>query len=242
MWAVPALLATVALPAHAATIRVTDLITGFTTSLVDNALGDADPDTGEIVWTFDLNALSGGSVWDSVITIGLSKPAIGTPGSVAAMSVDVDARSSAAGRLLVEFSDTGFTLPSTKPYDAALSFDAAGDGGSTTLLNGSTSTAYFDASNTLFGTATTIGSPFVFACTCEVPDSDSAVDSDILPADADGLFALTHTILFDHAEAGLTQAAIDLELAPVPVPGGLVLMGSALAGFLASAKRRKAAH
>jgi hypothetical protein len=89
--------------ADAGSITVSDLVNSIT--IDDNGAGDTNLADGIIRFNGSIG------VWDIVVTVGKTKPALGSV-TDPAMDVTLSADSTAAGTLLVTFKEEGFSSPS----------------------------------------------------------------------------------------------------------------------------------
>jgi hypothetical protein len=205
--------------AAALTVRVTDGLN--TLDCVDGALCDVNSSVGVV----NFNTSLGGFLLSA--NLALSKPFLGTDQLPVLHLNTVNVSSAFQGtgqhRLTVLMSDTDFNGPATPVSYSLLS-------GGTTQGSASIS-AFVDSGNSIFGTTTPIGTQGPFGS-----GAFSGTDQFLLSPPAPYSITLGATIVHD---AGIRVTSLDAELSPtpVPLPAGLLLLGSGLMGLLGFARR-----
>lgn len=207
-----------------ATMTIDDLATvGVDVTITDGGFGDMGLGPGSVVYVGALG------VWTLNVDTGTTKPFIGSSFDPA-MDLGFVNMSSAAGTLVVEWSDDGFTGPvPSATFQASIGGTTAGTIRYESFYSAANSipalTALTDSGVLLPG----LGSAFAAS------DIGSAVGLSVPPG-----FALTQRVTITHTGAGLSSG--DAELNQVPDGGStLVLLGSVLSGIGALALRRKQA-
>lgn len=186
------------------TVFVTDGISSFT--IVDNTGMDGDPTAGSVVFSTSIGN------WFLVVTVGQTKPLIGSAGNPMLDLFTVQASSTAGGNLWVKFSDNNFTSPGPNAFasiggttDGTVVYNVFGDAGNVTL-----------AQTTLL---TSVG-----------PFGPGSFSGDATAAAGfSGPYSLTLNTKVTHSGAGFTQYDANL----VVPDGGLTvgLLGVAMLGL-----------
>jgi len=206
------------------TIRLTEGMNQVT--IADGGGGDVNPNAGAVtfvgsVGTFNIN-----------VSTGLSKPAVGNPPVFVEMDLNsVNTSTGAGGTLLIELSDTGFTLAGPGP-----TFSFVASIGGTTEGTLDFYRSYIDYGDGLFvqGAQITSQGPFV-----PPPAGFAGTTVGSVAADLD-LFSLTQVVQMTHPASGTGTrvSSFDANLRSVPEPGIMLLIGTGLLG-LAGLGRRK---
>ena len=208
------MLAFVATPQAYATAEL-QLTSGATNVIVsDNGSGDLDPTVGQIIFS--------GAVgdWNINLTTGLSHG----PGLAAMDLGSTDATSTGPSTLIIEFSDTGFTV-------GAPGFEVRATGHITNSGSGTaTIDSWFDNSNVLFGQGGSIATLGPFSPSYDATGSSAGPG---VP-----LYSLTEQITLTSGTGGV-EWSTDTTLSAVPEPASVALLGGVLL-FTVSAIRRKA--
>jgi hypothetical protein len=187
-----------------------------TLDIVDGDGNDSDADANHIAFT--------GSIAGSDIGIVATISSDASGESI--LSLDVIATSAGLSDLTISASDTGFGEGAGNPTTAVFTMNASRIRGGT--IDGA---GYVDDGNGLFATTTLVDSG-----TLAVTSDD--IDGSVSVALADPFSMTIVTVI----KAG-TTASYDATLitTPVPVPAGILLMGTALAGFGVMRRRKKVA-
>lgn len=221
----------VAAPADAISLRIDYESTTFT--LADQATGDQDGLAGVVEYIegepnnnsfpdFDiLNVIGQDCIFCPTRILGESVIALAT-GSTA----DTD--------LIIQISETGYTLDDTVGWETRAAF-TSNDGGNpagTYVFN-----AYWDATDTLFGTSSLVAS-------ATLTDTDADVVFNSIPAvDTSSPFSLTLEFIVSKDTLNSLRSTADLDanlnVAPVPLPAGVLLLASGLGGLAVMARRRR---
>lgn len=189
---------------------------GVALTCADGALCDFNPDVGAVsffgsIGDFSLN-----------VTTGLAKPFSVHPQLMDLFSLDVLKAGSTAHTLSIMFTETGFT--DVGWINGAFGGTLSGPVGSTVTARG-----YSDATNTLFGTGTALGSIGAFGAPGGFGTSSYAQG-------AGGPYSLTQEIYISMAGAGSFSG--DYELT-IPEPSALALTGVALLALGVAGRRRQ---
>lgn len=218
MLAAVALLGGAASPADAAFRLRFDLGNNGTyeVTVTDGGMGDSNPAAGVITYLDPLGAFTVN------VTTGVSKPAFTGAPKIDLNSVVVT--TATAGVLAIELTDTDFT-----GVNLPLQFSVGGTTGGTVAFTGAggVSNNEFDFSNGVSPTLATVGSAFAGAVTFGPTTANP--------------FSLSIRAVITHT--GPASTSFDAELAAVPAPAGLLLVGAAapLLGAGAWLRRRKVA-
>jgi hypothetical protein len=202
------------MPVQAWAVPTLQLTSGGTTvTITDGGAGDANSAAGAVTFI--------GSIGDFFLNVstGLTKPALGS-----ATKPDIDLNSvnssTSAGTLTISFSETDYI------GNGNLRFKT--DVGGTTQGEASF-TVYGDATNTLFGTGTTLASLGAFS-------GGAFSGSNSTRAEFNGPYSLTQVATITHPGSGTTSYDIQTT---IPVPATLGLIGIGLVGLGVVGRRRR---
>ena len=221
-------LASIGTPAAAnPTTDQMQLTSGSTTiTITDNGPGDLNPISGTIAYSNpDLN---GWEINFTAFTAGTSNsPNLSPFGlNLTSLTANCTGGPCSDSGLAIAYSDINFAVP----IDAggfATTYSGTITGGGTTSQS-----AYFDNSNTIFGTTDLIGTVGPLGA----PSGNGAVTGGAVAAVPD--YALTLVQTFTDTNGGPVSFSVDPDITAVPEPGTLAIFGTAL-GSLAVIRRRK---
>lgn len=200
--------------AHAlATIRLTDGSTVL--DIADGGMYDSNATAGVVTYVGGFNG-----IWTINVTTGI------TSGSSSYPVLDlnsINVSSTSGGTLDILFSDVGFGATPTAEF--ITEWGGVTDG---TI----SATSYLDSSNSLFGTATTIGT-----LGPDVAAFSGTTYSVLDPADP---YSLTSKVTLTHSAAGDTSSFnMKLSVVPEPVSSTLFIVGGVTLGFRRFRKKFK---
>ncbi|ARE41512.1 hypothetical protein RGUI_3371 [Rhodovulum sp. P5] len=228
------LVALMAVPASALTVRITDN-TASSFLVADGGALDADGIANNEV-TFECAACGGVAGWSSVSVDASATPAanVGLPGILNVLNLSVDATSPTVASLVIEATQTGMTFNQIaafwEQYHQATGNVSNTTGGGTYSIE-----AWYDASNTAFGYGSQIDGTFAGGTGVA---AFSASDSD--PA-ANTTFSMTTRIEISHFGSSVTSqidSQAHIVASEIPVPAAGFLLVGAL-GLIGAASRRK---
>jgi hypothetical protein len=196
-----------------------DLTAGANTVVIqDNMGGDIDPTVGLITYSGTV-----GANWNINVTIGSSKPFLGSADNPMMNITSLNATSTAGGTLTIMLTDTDFT-------GVVPGFFSSLNG---TLVPGSISLdTYYDNGNGEFALTTQVGNIGPLLGPAPVGDTDSGLASVTPPYSLTMVSNVVHT-------AGGDRTTFDATISGVPEPSTLLLLGFGLAGVAGFAWRRK---
>ncbi len=193
-------------------------------TIVDNGVGDLDSRDGFI------HSSTSFANFMAAITIGLSKPILGTADlpHLHLNSVNVSSVGAAADMLTIKFTDTDFSdlASSVTGFESEIGGLTAGN---------VTYATYFDNSNAAFGTATLLSNLGSFSGGAFSGSAFASLGS--LTPTPDGPYSLTLVATVAHPAGSFNVTSFDASVA-VPEPSTLLLLGSGMLGF-AFLRRRK---
>lgn len=204
--------------ANALSIKFSE--TGYTDVVVNDTDGDGMINLNTKFGDFSVLFIGGSS----------SLPNNPTLNSLSVNSFFVTNTAGSSKTLSVQISDTGYKLNPAypTPLNALVTFGASGLGAGT---NG-TFSAYLDTNNTIFGKSTPIGTwgPN------QLTGASSTIKTPIGLTDVD--FSLTEVISLTQLAGNSANFNANVEVAPVPEPGTMVLLGFGMLGLAIYGKRR----
>lgn len=206
------------------TLRITDGIN--TVTVQDNIGTDSSPILGHVNYQAPAGTFAG---WSVIVSLGATKPLIGTDGAPQLdLNWQITRNGAAAGTLMVFFSESGFNLAGPTSFTTA-----SGGTLGTTAANTALIRTYYAANNVELNTANLLTSQAFSG-----PGSFSLNTPGSAPADA----AVAFTIRLDLNQAAGQVSSGDIHLyTNVPEGGSMVtFLGTALLALGAFAARRKA--
>ena len=196
---------------HAQAAPIVQLMVG-STLITDNGTGDINPVGGAIAYT----ASSGPFSFTLNSGVANSLPYLDLASQ--------DVSSTGVGSLVIKFTQTGLTSPSALTNYLTM-FSGNISGGSATVQLQS----YYDASNTAFGTATSLGN---------LSNSNSGFFlSSTNAAGGSALFSLTEVLTVTASGAG-RNFSLDASVSNVPEPMSVALLSTGLIGLGALRRKR----
>ena len=217
----------VAGPAQAAFILQLNDTINPVVSIADGGIGDVNPVKGVITFVGPIGA------WVVNVTTGVSKPAIGVPGSW--QKLDLNSVNTGKGKLIMTLTDTDYKVPlagSPPKFIEEMSI-----GGTVAVCGdpqmGLIYDKWYDPKNQEFGKSIHVGTLGPYG-----PGAFSGTHSTVVGAV--NPFSLTIRVEINHLEDfNATSFNAANIVKPIPEPGTLLLLGSGLVGLAGYARRRR---
>lgn len=207
--------------AHALSLFIEDTsgVGGGDITVVDGGAGDLD---STVNGTIIFQGLVG--TVDVALTSSISKDANGE----SFLQLNVGNLTAGTGDLIINTSDVDYAQGAAMPSAVSFLMNASDLSGGNIDGEG-----YVDNGNVEFGTATLVGGGTITPATIATSVMGNA-QTDLEAPFSMSIFTTVHAGVTTNYDATLTAT-------PVPVPAGILLMGTALAGFGVMRRRKKAA-